>query len=440
MPARRRPPAIVLLVLGSLALIWWSQTTGLVSSNDGSHVALARALARGRTDLGADVGLTLWVDRARRDDRDYSDRPPGTAFAAVPAMLAAIPLDRRWFAYSRERIAAENGDVAAALVVTPASPPFLSTYGSRRQRMPGPTVDLLAIQGTAWLAGIHATFMGLLGALVSNVSLGWLRIEWRPRCFALLALGLGSLWGPYSTALFSHVTAGTCLVACLLGTQMVRGDIPADERLQGWWAAFAGAAGAWTVAADYALLLGVLPLLMLEVPVRRWPWVLLGAMPFVVATLAYHIAAFGSPFRIGYDFQTNFAFARERASTVTGNPWVGLWILWGLGRGAGVLAQCPIMLVGIVGLVTTTYGRRWLLALTPWFILLACHRTPYGGGTEDCRYLVPAFPWFAIGLGIVGNRLVGLRPGVRLAARVGLTVLLFYSAVATWVHFWQWRG
>ena len=65
-----------------LAALWISLASGLVSSNDGSHVALARALAlRGETTIDPEVGLTLWVDRARRDGHDYSDRPPGTAFA-----------------------------------------------------------------------------------------------------------------------------------------------------------------------------------------------------------------------------------------------------------------------------------------------------------------------------------------------------------------------
>src|SRR5688500_9965955 len=104
--------------------MWMSLASGLVSSNDGSHVALARALVlRGETTIDPDVGLTLWVDRAHREGHDYSDRPPGTAFAALPAARVGAWIDPLWYADSKARIesGADTRSVDARVVVRPAT-------------------------------------------------------------------------------------------------------------------------------------------------------------------------------------------------------------------------------------------------------------------------------------------------------------------------------
>jgi hypothetical protein len=166
---------------------------------------------------------------------------------------------------------------------------------------------------------------------------------------------------------------------------------------------------------------------------RRWGWVLLGTLPLVVVTGAYHMVAFGSPFSIGYDHHTNFEFARERLSTFDGNPLTGAWTLWGLGRGAGVLAQAPILLIGLVGL--WRLERRLVLALAPWAVLLCFHHTPWGGAGVDHRYLVPAAPLLALGVGHLWER-AHAHP----MARLGLVALTALSGVLTWLNFLGWRS
>jgi hypothetical protein len=180
----------------------------------------------------------------------------------------------------------------------------------------------------------------------------------------------------------------------------------------------------------------VLGLGLAAVPPRRWlaiaPWLLVGATPIVVATLAYHAAAFGSPWSLGYDHHANFAFARERLATFDGNPLHGLWSQWGPGEGAGVLALCPVMLVGLAGLVAHR-ERRWLVGALPWIVLLAMHRTPTGGAAADHRYLVPLMPVLAVGLGLAWTRWAGSTSRARIVAGL-LVILAATSAGLVWRH------
>ncbi|MCA9654948.1 MAG: hypothetical protein KC501_33840, partial [Myxococcales bacterium] len=265
-------------------------------------------------------------------------------------------------------------------------------------------------------------------------------VGWGGRIFALLALGGASLWGPYSTVLFSHVSAGALAIWAVLGLEVGAGR--PDEG--GQWPALrrgallaAGLAAGWAASADYLVGLLVLGLGAASVPPRRWPavlpWLVLGAAPIVAATAAYHHAAFGSALSIGYDHHANFEFARERVTTFSGNPLVGLWSQWGAGQGAGVLVLAPVMLVGVAGLAVDRGARRWLWGALPWIVLLACHRTPTGGAGEDHRYLVPLMPVLAVGLGLAWQRWSGAQGRARwiAAALVALAVL---SASLGWTH------
>lgn len=405
-----------------MAVCWGVVATGLVSSNDGSHVALARALAlRGETTIDAESQLTLWVDRARREGHDYSDRPPGTAFLAVPAVWIGNTLDPWLLRQSLER---------KEVLVVPAGARYADTYAIRaRGRLP-----LLALQGTALALAAHTALVGAAGILFVVLLLRRLGVGRGGQIFATATLGLGSLWGPYSTMLFSHGTSATLIAVAVLLCSVDA------ERPRRWSALLAGLAGGWAVATDYLLVLAVVPLVLVCVHWRRWPLVLLGALPIAGLTMAYHSAAFGSVWSIGYDFQTNFEFARSRAATFDGGFLHGLWVLWGAGHGAGVLAQAPVLFVGIAALVAAKRERRWLLALVPWVLVLCFHHTPWGGATRDHRYLIPLLPVLGVGLGLAWQRWVG-RSGrrARLVA-AALLALALLSTALVWSHFFAWRN
>lgn len=416
-----------------LALVLWLGTSGIISSNDGSHLALARALVlRGETTIDPEVALTLWVDRARREGHQYSDRPPGTAFAAAPAVWLGAQLDP-WFL----RKSLQDRE----LVFTPAAPAFLAVYTARSEQLGARARPILAYQGTALLLSLHTVAIGMLGLWAVARLLARRAIGGRSRAFAVAALGLATLWGPYSTVLFSHVTTGTLVACMLLALDHLRDTEGARPRAL--LAVAAGAAASWATSADY--LAGVLAL-GLGVAAIDWrrdarvlPWLLVGAIPPLLATLAYHDAAFGSPWSIGYDHQANFEFARERSSTFSGELAHGLWVQWGLGEGAGVLALAPVAVLGVLGLVRSPWQRHAIGAL-PWIVALALHRTPEGGGSEDHRYLVPLLPLVGLGLGALWERFAsGTTPRSRGVA-AALLALALLSALLGWSHFLRIRS
>jgi hypothetical protein len=201
----------------------------------------------------------------------------------------------------------------------------------------------------------------------------------------------------------------------------------------------AGACGGWAISCDYSLVVAVVPLAAFCVAPRDWSWLALGSIPIASATLLYHSAAFGSPWHIGYDFHTNFAFARSRTSTFSGGFGAGLWTLWGLGNGAGVLAQSPIVLIGLAGLGASATARRWLFALAPWVLLLAFHKTPWGGATMDHRYLVPMLPMAAVGIGLAWQRFAATPPLWRRTGHASVVLVAAISAALVWDHFFGWR-
>lgn len=415
-----------------LVFVWLANSSGLLSSNDGSHLALARALVlRGETSIDSERALTLDVDLALRDGHAYSDRPPGTAFAALPAVWLGDRLDP-WM-LERAIAQARAGQDVDPL---PGAHPYLTTYA---KRAPPDSPRLVALIGTALAISCHAAAIGLLGLLLLDALLRRLGFDVEARLFALASLGLASAWGPYASALFSHVSAATAVAGFMLGVvELAR--TPDGER-RAWVAALTGLAGAWAIACEYTLLLALVPAAALAVRRRQWPWLLLGSVPIAAATLAYHHAAFGSPFALGYDYQRNFAFARTRGSTFSGNLLDGLWTLWGLGRGAGLLAQSPIALLGLAASPLLTGSTRTpahvalvrvLLCFVPWLLVLAMHRTPWGGGTEDHRYLIPLLPFAAVGLALAWTR-------ASWPWRVGLLVLTGVSALLVWRHFLAWH-
>ena len=417
-------------LLALLAFVWVASASGLLSSNDGSHLALARALAlRGETTIEPDRALTLGVDLSLRDDRVYSDRPPGTAFTALLAVWLGDRLDPAALARAQEQVRA--GDDVHPL---PACPPYISTYAKRFPAAP-PLAKRIA---TSVLIGLHAALMGLLALVLLERMLVALGLAREARRFAIAGLGLATLLGPYSTALYAHVPSATMVSGFLLGVLALRRHADASTRAQAI-ALATGLAGAWAVACDYLLALAIVPTTLLALPWRRWPLVLLGTLPIALATLAYHDAAFGSPFAIGYDFHATFEFARSRGETFDGDMLEGLWILLGSGRGAGMLAQSPLALVGLVVLVVVALRdpqRRELgllaLGFVPWLLALACHETPWGGGTDDHRYLIPLLPLAGLGLALAWAR-------AGLLAKAVLLLLALASAWRVWSHFTSWR-
>lgn len=396
--------------------VWLSQLRGTVSSNDGSHLALARALAvHEQTSIENDAWRTLGVDLAAREGRPYSDRPPGTAFLALGAARLGARLDEepsecRWIDRRSELY-----------------------WGTVRARFPGAPAAESECAGELVL-GLHGVLIGLVGLFALSRVLALRGAGAMARASVVVGLGLCTAYASYATMLFSHVSACAMLFLCWWACC----ESATDSRQANLWAALAGLCGAWAVACEYSLIVAMVPTLVVGVSRKRWLWMAAGGLMIAAATAAYHQAAFDSPFAIGYDFHVNFAFARSGAGTFSGNPFTGAWTLFGTGKNAGLLALSPVVLVGLAlalrqpessraeALAAGPSTRALALCLVPWLALICFHRTPWGGHGQDYRYILPV-------LGIAALAL-GEREWSRPFA-LGLAALTLLSGGLWWAHF-----
>ncbi|MGB1700665.1 MAG: hypothetical protein ACPHRO_11965, partial [Nannocystaceae bacterium] len=381
------------LLLALIGCIWGTTTSGLISSNDGSHLALTRSLAlRHQPTLEEEAPLTLRVDLARRAGRLYSDRPPGTALLAIPAVWLGAKFDGALaVASQRER----------RVLQPPAGPDFSHTY---RVRAPNGR-HLLALQGSAIAATVHVGVLGLLTLVLLAWRLRSAAVRERNIAFCLLSLGLGSLLGPYAITMFGHVPAAFAVSLLYWSADRLR-NAESEAAAALWRPGLAlGVAGGLCVTTDYLLFVPVAALMLTRLRRETLAPVIVGSMVFGGAAAIYHTVAFGAPWAIGYDFHTNFEFARSRSTTFDGDIVEGVAALFGFDEG-GVGRMSPLWYLGLIAFfwAPASADQRWRhwverAGWLVWMCALARHQTPMGGAFHDHRYLIPLLPVLAYDLG-----------------------------------------
>ncbi|CAA9590772.1 MAG: hypothetical protein AVDCRST_MAG18-5175 [uncultured Thermomicrobiales bacterium] len=403
--ARRLAPSLCgAIALALLTLLFFALTAadGIVSTNDGSHYALTKALAADGT-----VRIDRYVNYAAiqprqgtptpDDYRDvsfygghfYSDRPPGTAFLAVPFY---------WLGGLVARVAG-RADLDLPLRYVTILPPLLGAAAAL-------ALFLLARGiGAGPAAAIATAATGALTTLLLK----------------------------YATLLYSHI-AGAAFVTAALAAILLA------ERKPGWvWSTILG-----------GLLLGYAgvaeyPNLPLVAPVglylvwRAWRegvgWrgplaFAAGWLPPVLLLACYQWIAFGRPWRTSYTFQFYFDWSRSPLTTYVTPPSTGLrWLLFGE---VGLFVVTPALLLALWGLALLARrspARAALLLGVALTILLptAMHRTYYGGGSRDTRYLLAIVPTLYAPLALWFDWVVRPR---RLAGRVCL--LAGAAILAVW--------
>ncbi len=396
--ARRLAPGLgAAVALASLALLYFVLTAaeGIVSTNDGSHYALTKALAvdgavridpyvkygaiqpRTGTPTAAD-----YRDVSAYDGHFYSDRPPGTAFLAVPFY---------WFGELLGRVAGRP-DLDLPLRAVTMLPPLLGA------------ATILALY---WLArGLGA---GALAALLTAAT------------SALTTLVL-----KYATLLYSHITGAAFVTAALA-------IILLAERRPGrvWPLALGGLLFGYGAVSEYPnlLLLGPVGLYLLWRVWRgavNWRGLLAfvaGWVPPILLLAGYQWLAFGRPWRTSYTYQVYFGWSHSPLTTyVTPLP-VGLgWLLSGP---MGLFLVTPALFLALWGLVLLA-RRLPTQALLVFGVVLtvllptALHRTYYGGGSNDTRYLLAIVPTLYAPLALWIEWVVWPR---RLVGRIALLVV-----------------
>ena len=241
---------------------------------------------------------------------------------------------------------------------------------------------------------------------------------------------------------------GACLITFALGTQMSAlavagfGHVPAAALgflafLLAWnrrpLAAGLAAGAALTFeyeAAAIAVLVLAYVALRGRRPLARY---VIGVVPGVVLLGAYDWAAFGASWHNPLSYSDNVLAAQERSGLLgihlpmihsTGQVFLG---------DRGLLIGAPVLLAAAAGLAGL--WRRGLraealvcLGVTVAFLVAECgYFVPYGGRAPGPRFLVPALPFLALGLGPAFTR---MRPAT--SALAAISVAASSALMLTW--------
>jgi len=343
--------ALGLVLLAHLVIVPWYPN--LHSANELSRLYTAYALLQGDVEIGPFLARHGDInDKSRVADSWFSDKPPGTALVALPAL-----------ALRRALGGAEDpaSDLRLARLAVGVLPTFLLLLGLRRE-------------------------------------MAAMEVPPPARALALATYGLGTLALPYTVLFYGHQ-----LVAVLVFGITLLLTRPGPLSLPG--AVAVGFLAALSIATEYQSAVYLLPLAVFFLArVRPLPSrlaaALAGALPPLVALGLYHDAAFGAPWRTGYSFVANPFFASVHAQGFMGIR-TPRWVPFAgslFAPSKGLLFWTPVAALGLAG--TWTYARR---SPVPLALLRLCQvllpilfvsSMVYwdGGWTVGQRHLTPLVP------------------------------------------------
>lgn len=362
--------ALFLLVFVSSAFFY--QAGGW---NQNSRFALVRAITNEHS-LRIDPFQASTGDKAFFDGHYYSDKAPGVAFAATPAVLVARPI-----------LHAFGGDAESYGGIALLS--YVSTVA---------TSGLLTALAAVVLCGVCVS----LGASESG------------GLFAGLAYGLASPMWPLATLFLGHAISAACLVIAFGAAVSIDAGRAGAARRVG---VTIGMGAGWATVSEFpaaipaaiiAMLAALLAWHRLERrdAIRLVATLTVGALACAALLMAYQYACFGSPFHIAYTSEQGFEGMQQGFFGVRTPTLARLWhILFGLYRGLLPLAPaCALAPVGFARLYRRhPHSRSATMAaaaIAAYYVLLnASYEYWEGGWSYGPRHLSPAIPFLAIGLG-----------------------------------------
>jgi hypothetical protein len=362
---RREALLLALVAAATLASVY------PVDSQDVSRLCLSQALVHLHVSNDSCLGSPYARDRAIYHGHLYSDKAPGMSVIELPAAVAVgLPSAVSW-----------------------------------------PYVDLRLWAVRVLSGGIVFILCAfLVGRISEGIAPGY-------GGASLVAFGLGTLVAPLAAANFEHITAGTLGLAAFALAWRRR------PLLAGL------AAGA---AVDVAYEAGILVVILAAYVALRGRRSLLaylyGLVPAALLLGAYDWAAFGAPWRISYRYTTK-EFAASQAGGFFGVhlPYRHAIDVVFVGD-SGILRLTPVVVAAALGLVLL--GRRFraealvCAAVTLAFVVLDCgYYDPLGGLSPGPRFLVPALPFLALGLGPAFARGFHLTAALALVSIVPMTAL-----------------
>jgi hypothetical protein len=362
-----------------------------INWQDVSRLGLTQSLAQ-RGSLRIDAYAAQTGDKAFFAGHYYSDKAPGISFAALPA--------------------------------------FESLRAVGTIRKPEEARGVWNRYGLLWL--LRVATGGLL-FLVAVLLVGRATEKIAPGAggAAAATFGLGTLALPLAAVTFGHVGAGAAAFASFLLAWRA-GEDPHRSRIL---SLAAGALSGIAALLEYQVaILAGLVLVYLIVKSRR-PFLsilfCLGVLPSLLTLALYNDRAFGSPLHLSYRYHATFT-GQKGGFFGLGIPSLhGLWDT--LFAGKGLVTSSPVVLLAGAGLyLLWRRGNRaeavLCAAATLAFVIYnAGYFTPYGGTSPGPRFLVPALPFLALGLGQAYQRWPRL-----FAVTALLSVGSMIHASATW--------
>lgn len=373
--------------------------------NQNSRFDLTRALVeQHRVEIDSYHGNT--GDKSVRDGHYYADKAPGASLAAVPAVALA----------------------RAAIGWAGANP-------SSRE-----SVVWLSYIATLAAASVPATLGGLaLFALARRFGAGA-----NDAALVTLVCALGTPFWAYASLMWGHAMAGAALLGAALAADRLRDPSPgpwADARL----GAGVGFACGWAVCTEYPAAVPAVIFAALAIGTAwqtnagraRQVAIPLAAAALLCAVLlmTYQAAAFGSPFRIGYESLEERSLMSAGFFGITWpKPAVMSALLFGSYR--GLLPLAPVLALAPIGAWRARRSpMRWTLAagcgvFLFYFLMNAAYQHWEGGWSYGPRHLGPALPFLCLALTpLITRASAPLRLVVMALAAVGAANAL--AAVAT---------
>lgn len=357
--SRRRPSKAELLA-GGAVLMATAFVVQPLMAQQASRMALTASIVEHQTVSIDRYEGALGVDFAEKDGRLYSDKAPAQPFAA------AVP----YAVYK-----ALGGDSAEILR----------------------TEFNLGLWWTSlWSAALPAA--GLV--IIMNRMARPFDSRWAMP--AALAIAFGSLLLPFGTLLFSHTASALLVAAALLAWRAP----PSPRSL-----ALVGVLAGLSVSVEYTSVVALAVLGGASLLRDRWAmrWLIIGSLPPLSLTAAYHWVAFGGPLEVPYRYHNLGLHNSATAGLAIPTP-DRLWTLFTSGRGMFLLT--PIVFVGVVGLVIAARDqpeRRTELTvigtvLLGFVVVQAGAADLTGGDSLGPRYLIPGLPGLAVGVASVWRK------------------------------------
>ena len=339
---------ILITVLILVFVVYIASFSGVIGSNDGSHYALVRSLVEHGTfrvnqslqwtceDVATDrerfIGVTDESDNLgdpvalprQKDENFYSNKPPGTAFLAIPFYCLGRWMDP-WL---------QNYPPPATGTAEDRFPhdwfrmeiPFFSE--AHKVGFQGSLEDLRRSYIQEWQ---RQNVVNMLPAILGTLST-WLVIRlsmqlgagfW-PSLVTGFFVALGTIQWRYSTVLFSHIPSTVTLLLLIDG--IASGWSQNRKAGMIFWGVLLG----FMVAIQYQAALFV-PFLVIgwvlkfREKISPWltPLMLSGsaALMSVVLIASYHQACFGKPWVNPVSRSRYFAYAGRVQEMLSGDPW-----------------------------------------------------------------------------------------------------------------------